>query len=101
MIYIASDTIFQLVGLKDTQTGDYLNDAAVSGKLLDLDGNELKTFSFVYVVGSDGDYQGKLVPTIPSPVRCGEEYQVEVTATHTGRTQVWREKHRAGYKGAW
>lgn len=62
MIFLASDNIFEWVGMIDSITGEYVDFATVTGFLKDLDGVELVPFTLEYVSGSDGDYLGVRSP---------------------------------------
>jgi len=99
MIYLDSDTMFLWEGLQDAVTGDYVNDATLTGSLQDLNGTELQSFSFAYLDGTDGNYSGSITAAMTSGLECSGEYLVAITATRGQQTVTKRERHKANYLG--
>jgi hypothetical protein len=99
MIYIDSDTVFLWHGMKDSLTGAYIEDATVTGSLQDLDGTELQSFSFDFIEGSNGDYEGTITAAMTSGLNPCREYLVAITATRSGQTVTKRERHSTNYLG--
>lgn len=99
MIFIGSDTAFNLTGLQNADTGDYINDAEVTGYLLTLDEDELATFSYVYVDDSDGDYWGTLTAEQSELCTKCETYIVKIVATAGAATRTFTAEHMADVGG--
>jgi hypothetical protein len=99
MIYLDSDTVFLWQGMRDSVTGSYVNDASVAGSLQDLDGTELQSFSFSYIDGSNGDYEGTVSAAMTTGLDPSGEYYVAITATRVGQTVTKRERHTTNYLG--
>lgn len=64
LLYL-SDALLEVVGAKNTATGDYINTAAVTATLVDAKtGNQISgqvwPMALAYVAGSDGDYRGTI-----------------------------------------
>ena len=82
LLAIGSDNLVELEGLKNEQTGAYVNTATVSMVLrnaaLELISGE-EAISLGYVLESNGDYKG----TLPSSLTLtsGARYFLDVTAT--------------------
>lgn len=99
MIYMGSDTAVLLDGLKNATTGSYINDATVTGYLMDLDETSLATFDFVYLTGTSGDYLGTITAAMTTSLTSCTEYIVEVIATSGGSTLRKRERQICDYEG--
>ena len=102
MWFIASDNVLTLVGLKDTITGEYVNDATVSVTLYDgedpavdtpvTDGQDL---TLSYVDPSDGNYRGEL-PKEAVLVK-GTQYWGFCTVTSGGKQWTFIKVAKAAY----
>lgn len=63
-IYVGSDNVFRTRGIRNSLTGEFINDAVVELTLLDANGDELSGQSWPltlsYIASSDGEYQGTI-----------------------------------------
>ncbi|MDP9267263.1 MAG: hypothetical protein M3P27_02925 [Acidobacteriota bacterium] len=60
ILYLRNDQVETLVGFKDAETGDYLNDATLTATLLDPELEPVAAFTgleLVYVAASNGNYE--------------------------------------------
>ena len=96
MIYLNADTVFTWRGFKDSVTGQIVNDATVTGQLLDDEGI---VASFAFTGLGNGVYVGTLPYTATAILTEGEEYLVEITATNGDAYDFRCEKHTAEYRG--
>lgn len=95
---IGSTELVTLVGLLDTVTGQYVNNATVAGALLDAARTTtLTTFSMPYVVATDGEYEGTISAPVTAALTSGTTYQVRVTATSGGNVRVFWDQVTARY----
>jgi len=99
-LYIDTDNVIRVRGLKDEVSGDYINDATIRATVYDSDGNpvaDAQDLSLSYVSDTNGDYAGE----IPNGVSltAGSLYTVQVTISGSGYQTVYRLTRRAGYKG--
>lgn len=79
--YVATDTQITVQGLKDT-SGQYVNDATVTGVLKDRAGKIVTGCDhlvFVNVADSDGDYTGTIPAT--APLKEASEYDLVLSCT--------------------
>jgi len=67
-IYIGSDNLFVVRGVKNSSNGEYINDATVELTLQDADGNDISgqtwPLTLTYIAASNGEYQGTIENTI-------------------------------------
>jgi hypothetical protein len=99
MLYLDSDTVFLWHGMRDSITGNYINDATVAGSLQDLAGSELQSFAFSYIEDSDGDYEGTVTAAMTTGLDPSAEYYVAITATRGAQTVTKRERHSTNWLG--
>jgi len=97
MLSLNSDNTVQLTDLKDNLTGQAVNDATVSGSLLDLGGHLLASFTMSYVGGSSGEYIGFIPVAIASTLSDGEAYLIRVVVESSGATQTFSQTDMATY----
>lgn len=98
MIAIGSDHVVSISGLFDTVSQTFVNDATVSGALLNSSGGTVTTFSLSYVTGSNGDYRGAITSAVTSGLTLNADYTVQVTATSQGGiVLIDRDTHTALY----
>lgn len=80
-LLVGNDQVLTADKVKDVETGDFLTGAAVTARILDLDGNEVSgqawPLTLSFVAGSEGKYTGIIEDDVGLVV--GEEYDVEVT----------------------
>lgn len=77
--------LFTVNELTDVVTGSYVNDATLSAQLMDRDDADIGSpISLVYVVDSNGKYQGVFPNTLV--IVDNDQLKVEVTATTQGGT---------------
>lgn len=100
MWWIDSDNIIRIIGLQDTRTDAYINNATITGQLHNEAGEHVGgAISFSYVAGSDGDYTGLLPHSVVLTLEAF--YTLEVTMVNTSAEQVFLKIYRqASYKGA-
>lgn len=97
---IGSTELVTLYSLIDNLTGQFVNNATVSGALLDRDrSTTLTTFSMPYVVASNGEYQGTITSGTTAALTNGTTYQVRVTANAGGNVRVFWDQLTATYSG--
>ncbi len=76
MVYINSDNLVTLSGV--IYDSAYINDAEVSGELIDrVSGDSITTFEMDYVSASNGNYQG----VIPHDTAMTEDQRLLVVVT--------------------
>ena len=81
--WVNSDNAVRVVGLRNQVSGEYINNAAVTGVLKDADGNVIiPSVAFVYVADSDGDYIGQIPAGTALVV--GQVYRLYITAISSG-----------------
>jgi len=68
VLYLDTDNVYRVDGVKNSQTGEFINDAVVTLTLKDADGVEIvgETWPLTldYVAGSDGSYQAALTDAL-------------------------------------
>jgi len=97
-IYLETDNIVWVRGLKDQVTGSYVNDATITATLYDKDDQVVsgaENLPVPYVNGSDGDYAGAIPHTVS--LTAGEAYTVKVTVTKGDYQTVYKLKRNAAY----
>lgn len=93
MLVIGSDKYIYIEKLYDELNEAYVNDAVVTGELLNADDeSSVGTFSLVYEAGSDGKYEGIIASSVTSTLTDLQEYIVKVTATDAGATTLFSER---------
>lgn len=69
VLYLQSDNLLELKGLKNAASGAYINNATVTVTLVDASGTSVSGQSWPatlsYVSGSNGDYRLTLEDTLP------------------------------------
>ena len=100
-LLIGNDLSLRVLGLKDADTGDYIDDASVSAIVRDVAGNPVTgaewPVTLSHVGGSNGDYRGVLQNTMN--LREGHTYFVDVTADDgIGNIGFWKFKVPARYR---
>lgn len=84
--YVGNTNLLELIGLTDQITDQFINDATVTGTIVDSEGNEVDgvvwPLSMPYVSGSDGDYRASV--SDDAEFIAGNCYIAQVTATKTG-----------------
>lgn len=99
VIYIDTDNLFRITGLKNETTGAYINNATCQlVKLMDDDGTTVSGSTAItldYLAASDGIYQGAMPYTVTLTENA--EYTAVVTATLGGARTTWRRSVRARY----
>lgn len=99
-IYIGSDNVILIDGLKNSRTGAFVNDAVVGVTLKDHNGTELTgdTWPSVgsYQTGSDGDYQIPIAAAVS--VSVGQVVEAVVTAVSGGLTLTWNLRLKANLR---
>lgn len=96
MIAIASDTLVSLYALYNSLTGDYVNDATVSGVLKDADGEVLSSFSLT-ATGTGGNYNGVIPASVTDDLTEGGIYTVAITAVSGSNQRVFQLQDVASY----
>ena len=81
-IFINNDSLIELIGLKNSLTDSYVNDATVTVTLYDSTGAEVSGISWpltmAYVTASNGDYRGTLDKAVV--LITGALYKAVITA---------------------
>ena len=79
-IYVDSDNLIVADGLKDLAQNVFINDATVTGKLINAAGVTVSgsAFTLNFKSGSDGRYQGTLLNTVTLVE--ADSYSVQITA---------------------
>ncbi len=84
--YTGNPNLLELIGFDDQITGAFINDAVVTGTIVDQEGADVGgvawPLSMAYVTGSDGDYRATVPPE--AEFIAGDCYIAEVTATDSG-----------------
>lgn len=90
-LILASDLIIVLSNLRDAVTGDLVEGATVTGRVLDDNGSPVASIpdpiTFSEISGSSGLYHGD-IPKEAGYVN-GDDVDVKVTAVKTGVTRVF------------
>lgn len=87
--YLGNDMTVTLSGFQNALTGDYLNNATVSCRLLETDGTEvLGSQSLQYVAASNGNYRFTVDKDAVALVD-GQFYILEIVASETGIDAQW------------
>lgn len=99
-LYIDSDNLVEVTGLKDASSGDYINTADVAWSLKrHPSGTEVASGSMDYVTGTDGNYRGTIENT--ATLMEGQRYWLDVTVSGSGVPDGFsRDKCIAKYKEA-
>lgn len=96
--WIGSDNLISLAGLKDLSTGQYIDEAQVTGVLTDAAGAQVgPSIVLSHQAGSDGDYVGRLPHD--APLAEGVQYTLTLTAQGAGSVLVVKITRRAAWKG--
>jgi len=99
VIYIDTDNLFKITGLKNEATSAYINNATCQlVKLMDSAGTTVSGSTAItldYLAASDGVYQGAMPYTVTLTENA--EYTAVVTATLGGARTTWRRTCRARY----
>lgn len=101
IVYIATDNVIKVSGLRDAISDVYQNSAAVSVTMYDSADVEVAgetwPLSLTYVPASNGDYIATLVDTL---VLSEGDYTIEVVANAgAGLNRTWRTVAHVGYGG--
>lgn len=97
-LYIHSDCRISMIGLRDNATGEYINDATVTGRVI-KDGRVITDeLTFTYVTGSDGKYETDVDNSLSLSEKDGILYYLEVTVVCLGKTTTFRERVEPVYK---
>lgn len=91
-LYLGSDMLFEMAGLRDQVTGDYLNAATVTVTLKDSAGvnvtGETWPLALAYVTSSNGVYRATLKDTLS--LTANARYVATVIAdAGSGKTARW------------
>ena len=93
-LYIGNDHVIAVDGLRNADTGDYINTATVTATLKVSTTGEIidGPIALSYQIGSNGNYRG----TLPhdTPLELGVEYTMQYDAVGTLSAR-WIEKFRA------
>jgi hypothetical protein len=103
MLVIGSDKYIFIENLYDELNEAYVNDATVTGALLDADDeSSIGTFSLTYETASNGKYEGIIAASVTSTLTDLKEYLIKITATSSGATTLFQERLVAvDIKGDW
>jgi hypothetical protein len=99
IVYISTDNVIKVSGLRDAITDTYQNAAAVTVTMYDSADAEVVgetwPLALTYVPASNGDYIATLVDTLTLTTG---EYTVEVIANAgAGLNRTWRAPVQVGY----
>jgi hypothetical protein len=86
ILYVGSDTLLTVDGLKDQATGQYVNAASVSATVRDVDLQAVEGgtgLTLEYVANSNGKYQGVIPYTLT--LTPGATYYLDITITDQQR----------------
>jgi len=103
VLFINEDNMVKITGLKDAETGDYVNDATGTFDVLDEDGTAvagMTNITITYVAGSNGDYAGYLDKLLAADLTQLERYQVAITMASGAKDLYRRIPLNAIYHGA-
>ncbi len=88
LLFRDNDHLVELDELTDIVDGSFVNDAAVTADINDLDGNSIASgITLTYVTLSNGKYQGIIQDTLPLVVNTF--YTVIITAVKGSTTGTW------------
>jgi hypothetical protein len=94
--YVDNTNVLQIVGLRDTLTADFINDATVVVTVKDADGDavagETWPMTMAYVTGSNGDYSVTLSTDLDIEARVA--YFAHIDATVDGNVASWQFRFR-------
>ena len=99
-VWLETDNVIRVRGLKDEVSGSYINDAVITATLYDSSDVEVPgaaNISIPYVAGTDGDYAGEIPSTVS--LTEGASYTTKVTITGNGYKTTYTIVRRAKYKG--
>jgi hypothetical protein len=93
VLYVGNSNVIEVADLHNEVTGDVVNNATVTMRLLDSDGDpvagETWPLTLAYVTDSDGLYRATLIDTLP--LTDNGRYVAEVTAIVSGSLKAfWR-----------
>jgi len=99
MIAIGSDNLVQLLGLYDNIAAAFVNDATVTGSLINPATNTNITTFTLTTTNADGNYNGTLTAAVTGALTNGNPYVIQITAVQPGGyTLVLQEQETATYK---
>lgn len=100
-IWIGTDTVIHVEGLKDVVSDTYENGATITANVYDDDGAAVSgatNISIAYISSSDGDYAGEIQNTVTLTERA--TYTITLTIAGASYTTTYKLRREAAYKGA-
>lgn len=98
--YIGSDMDEDLTGLRNRQTGDFVNDATVTYELKAPNGTVLSSGTYDYVADSNGNYEMTVESSVTENEVDGQTYYLEVTIEGSSVNDFRRLPRPAQYRGS-
>jgi hypothetical protein len=99
IVYIQSDNIVVIDGVKDTVTDLYINAyAQITGQVYENQTALGAVLTFEYVPESDGQYKAEIPNTVDIKVNYGEPYYLLFSVIYQGKKTTFQEKLEPAYK---
>lgn len=79
VVYLGEPNLVEWIGVKDLESGFFMNEIHPHWCILDLLGNILSQGDMAYVTGTNGNYRGRILASQVAMLREGKFYRFLVT----------------------